>query len=494
MNRSGVVGRLATPAVFSYFAPLLMHWDHRYFIPALCLALIGCGTAGNRAHLAEIAAPPAYSTSVGNPEAPIDDWLSDFQDESLRTLVEEAQRNNFDLQISAARLMTAFGAARIENAGRLPSVNASFNSARNKRVSAAGFRLVNPKTDNFDVGLGLTWELDVWGKLANRSRAGRADAEAAQNDFVATQFSVAANTAKLWFGLVEAEMQLKLATEAHTAFAKNLEVVEQGFNRGVRQALDVRLTRANVANAEATMKARKRERDAAARSLEGILGRYPADEISVRTTLPEITRPIPGGLPSDLLQRRPDLVAAERRLAAADERKLLADKNRWPTISLTANGGTQTDDLGELLNPDQNVWRLAAGLTAPLFRGGQIAGQRKQAEGRLLEQVASFTRAVMTAFQEVENALDNEIHLREQETALKKAATESVAAEELAWEQYNRGLVDIITVLDSQRRSVNSQSSLYTVSRARLQNRVDLYLALGGDFADPGAPETDSNE
>ena len=469
-----------------------MNWDYRHILPTLCFALLGCGTPGNRAHLAEIDAPPAYSTAVGNPDAEIDDWLSDFQDESLRQLVDEAQRNNFNLQISASRLMAAFGAARIENAGRLPSVNANLNSARNKRVAAGGFRLVNPKTDNFDIGLGLTWELDLWGKLANRSRAGQADVAAAQNDFVASQFSVAANTAKLWFALIEAEMQLDLATKAHIAFAKNLEVVEQGFNRGVRQALDVRLTRANVANAEASMKARQRERDVAARSLEGILGRYPADEISARRTLPDITRPIPGGLPSDLLQRRPDLVAAERRLAAADERKLLADKNRWPTLSLTANGGTQTDDLGELLNPDQNVWRLAAGLTAPLFRGGQIAGQRKQAEGRLLEQVATFSQAVMTAFQEVENALDNEVHLREQETALQKAATESVAAEELAWEQYNRGLVDIITVLDSQRRSVNSQSSLYTVSRARLQNRVDLYLALGGDFGNPAIADTDS--
>jgi len=471
-----------------------MNWDYRQLMPALCLAVIGCGTPGNRAHLADGNPPPAYSSAVGNPDAQLDDWLSDFQDESLRDLVNEAQQNNFNLQISAARLMTAFGAARIENAGRLPSVNANLNSARNKRVAAGGFRLVNPKTDNFDIGLGLTWELDLWGKLANRSRAGQADAEAAKNDFVATQFSVAANTAKLWFGLIEAEMQLNLATKAHTAFAKNLEVVEQGFDRGVREALDVRLTRANVATAEATMMARKRERDTAARSLEGILGRYPADEISVRATLPEITRPIPSGIPSDLLQRRPDLVAAERRLAAADERQTLADKNRLPTLSLTANGGTQSDDLADLLDPNQNVWRLAAGLTAPLFRGGQIAGQRKQAEGRLLEQVATFSQAVLTAFQEVENALANEEHLRQQEAALKTASTESVAAEELAWEQYSRGLVDIITVLDSQRRAVTSQSSLYSISRARLQNRVDLYLALGGDFENPTDAEDNSEE
>jgi outer membrane protein, multidrug efflux system len=471
-----------------------MDWIKRNTGIVISLFLLGCGTTGNKAHLGKIAAPPSYSVAVGNPDADIDDWLADFGDTDLRAFVAEAQEHNFDLQISAARLMSAFGLARIDNAGRYPTISGNLNAARNKRVSAGGFALSNNRTDTFDIGLGLAWEVDLWGKLANRSRAATADAEAAQNDFVATQFSIAANTTKLWFALIEAEMQLALATKSHAAFRKNLDVVEQGFNRGVRQALDVRLTRANVASAEATMKARKRERDEAARSLEVLLGRYPADEISVRTNLPEISRPIPGGIPSNLLQRRPDLRAAERRLAATDERNFLAKKNRWPTLSLTANGGTSTSALEDLLDPDQNVWRLAAGLTQPIFRGGQLAGERKRAEGQLLEQVAIFSSSVLTAFQEVENALANEVHLREQETALRTASIESVAAEGLAWEQYNRGLVDIITVLDSQRRAVTSQSSLYSISRIRLQNRVDLYLALGGDFEPSGDAEGNSDK
>lgn len=474
-----------------------MDWTKRCLVGFAGFLLLGCGTTGDRSHLCTVLPPPAYSLSVGHPEAELDNWLEDFQDDDLRSFVAEAQEHNFDLQISAARLMSAFGRARIGNAGRLPSLSGDFNAARNKRVSAGGFALNNNRTDTFDMGLGLAWEIDLWGKLANRSRAAKSEAQAAQYDFRATQFSIAANTAKLWFALVEAEMQLQLATESHAAFLSNREVVEDGFNRGVRQALDVRLTRANVAAAEAVMKGRKLERNRAARSFEVLLGRYPADEIKVRKTLPTINRPVPGGLPAELLKRRPDLVAAERRLAAADERNYLAEKNLLPTLSLTASGGASTSALENLLDPGQNVWRLAAGLTQPIFRGGQLAGERQQVEGELLEQVAVFSRSVLTAFQEVENALANEQLLKEQETALRTASKESIAAEELAWEQYNRGLVDIITVLDSQRRAVSSQSSLFSISRARLQNRVDLYLALGGDFenaADASRVEDYSDE
>lgn len=473
-----------------------MNWDYRHLFAGVCLVLVGCGSPGNKSYLSKIASPPSYSVSAGGTSNPLDNWIEDFADPQLNALISEAQQNNLNLQASAARVMAALGTARIDNAGRFPTVNAGLDGSRNKRVAAAGFALRNPKADTFGLNATFAWELDLWGKLANRGRAAVADAEAAGADFVAAQFSIAANTAKLWLALIEAEMQLQLATRAHDSFVKNLEVVEQGFDRGVREALDVRLTRANVASAEASMKSRKRERDNAARALEVILGRYPADQISTRTNLPAFHREIPGGLPSQLLERRPDLIAAERRLAATDERKKLAKKNLYPTISLTANGGTSSAVLEDILDPDQNVWRLAAGLTQPIFRGGTLRGGLEVADARLQEQIAVFSQTVLNAFQEVENSLDNEQLLLEQESALKTAATESVAAEEIAWERYNRGLVDIITVLDSQRRAVTAQSQLYSISRARLQNRVDLYLALGGDFRNPtdAADSADSSD
>lgn len=446
---------------------------------------VGCGAPGNRAHLGKVTAPPAFSTSTAAPEVQRDGWLEDFEDEQLPQLVAEAQQNNFDLMIAATRLVAARGTAQMDNAARLPTVSSDFNAARNKRVSTAGFRLTNPKTDTFDIGLDFAWELDLWGRLANRGRAAYATVEAAQADFVAAQFSLAANTSKAWFRLVEAELQERLARAAWESFRRNLEVVEERFQRGVTTALDVRLTRASVKSSESTMKLRQRERSEAARALEVLLGRYPANGLVVPERLPTIGRPVPVGLPAELLQRRPDLIAAERRLAAADERFKDAEKNRFPTLRLTASGGTSSAALEDLLKPQQNVWRLAAGLVQPLFQGGRLKGERLRADAQLQEQIAIYSRAVLGAFQEVENALTNEALLREQEEALRTAADESRAAEEIAWEQYGRGLVDIITVLESQRRNVTAASSLYTVARVRLQNRVDLHLALGGDFSPP---------
>ena len=457
------------------------HHRLQCLIGAAALA-VGCGAPGNKAHLARVSSPPAYSTSTAAPGSASDGWVNDFTGEGLGELVEEAQRNNFDIMIAATRLVAARGAAQIGNAPRLPTISTDLNAARNKRVSTAGFRLTNPKTDTFDIGLDFAWELDLWGRLANRGRAAYADVEAAQADFLAAQFSLAANTAKAWFGLIEAEMQMELADRALGSFRRNLEVVEERFQRGVTTALDVRLTRASVSSSESSFKLRQRERATAARAVEVLLGRYPSNGLEVPEALPTIRKPVPAGLPAELLRRRPDLVAAERRLAAADERFREAQKNRFPTLRLTASGGTSSAALEDLLDPDQNVWRLAAGIVQPIFQGGALRGERTRADARLQEEIAVFSRAVLGAFQEVENALNNETLLGEQEALLKAASDESRAAEEIAWEQYGRGLVDIITILESQRRHVTAVSTLYTVARARLQNRVDLHLALGGDF------------
>ncbi|MBG87208.1 MAG: transporter [Verrucomicrobiales bacterium] len=464
-------------------------------IAAIVFALTtGCGSPGSRSQLSSVHPPPKFSAATDAVTSHVDGWLEDFQDKRLTALVAEAQENNLDLQVSAARLMAAMGTVRVQNAGRLPTVNADLGGARNKRVNTQGFRLTNPKLDTFDIGMRFAWELDLWGKLANRGRAAYADAEAAQEDFNAAQFSLAGTVAKSWFRLIEADLQLRLAESAHASFQTNLTVVEEGFERGIRQALDVRLTRANVASAEAMLRARKRERDVAARLLEVLLGRYPKDEISVAPELPKSTRPIPAGLPSEIIARRPDLLAAERRLASADERLSAAKKDLLPTISLTASGGTSSAALEDLIDPDQNVWRLAANLVQPLFRGGALRGARARSKAQLLEQVATYSQSILLAFQDVENSLANETHFKAQESALKVAAEESIAAEELAWERYDRGLAGIVTLLDSQRRSVNARSSLHAVTRARLQNRVDLYLALGGDFNTPAPNEHSSDE
>ena len=447
------------------------------------LALCGCRTTSeDRSDQLEVEAPDAFT--VRSPAGALSDqgWLADFNDRQLDELVAEAQKNNPNLRATAARMKSVAANARAASAGLFPTASASSGASRNKRSGAAGFRLTNPVNDSFNLNAGIAWELDLWGKIQNRARAASADFEAAAADFQAARLSLAANTVGAWFNAVEAELQVRLSEQTLKSFQTNLTVIEQGFDRGVNAALDVRLTRANVANARGSLRQREQQRDAAIRALESLLGRYPGNKLAAAAELPRIARDIPVGLPSQLLNRRPDILAAERRLAAADERFKAARKDLLPTISLSSNGGTQSSELRDILDPDSNVWGFAANLAAPIFQGGRLRAVAKANQANIEAALASYTQTALNAFREVETALAAGGFLREREAALQAAAEESAQAEQLAWSQYQRGLVDIITVLESQRRSFNARSSLILISNQRLQNRLNLHLALGGDF------------
>lgn len=458
----------------------------------LLLAICGCRTTSeDRSDRLEIEPPQAFS--VQTPQGALSDqgWLADFDDPRLAELVAEAQKNNPNLRATAARMKSVAANARAASAGLFPTATATSGANRNKRSGAAGFRLTNPVNDSFTLNAGIAWELDLWGKIQNRARAASADFEAATADFQAARLSLAANTVAAWFNAVEAELQVRLSEQTLKSFQTNLTVIEQGFDRGVNAALDVRLTRANVANARASLRQREQQRDAAIRTLESLMGRYPENKLGAASKLPRISREVPVGLPSQLLNRRPDILAAERRLAAADERFKAARKDLLPTISLSSNGGTQSSELRDILDPDSNVWGFAANLAAPIFLGGRLRAVARSNQANVEAAIADYTRTALNAFREVETALAAAGFLREREAALLAAAEESARAEQLAWSEYQRGLVDIITVLESQRRSFNARSALILISNQRLQNRLNLHLALGGDF--DALPLTDTD-
>lgn len=458
----------------------------------LLLAICGCRTTSeDRSDRLEIEPPQAFSVQTPQGELSDQGWLADFDDPRLAELVAEAQKNNPNLRATAARMKSVAANARAASAGLFPTATATSGANRNKRSGAAGFRLTNPVNDSFTLNAGIAWELDLWGKIQNRARAASADFEAATADFQAARLSLAANTVAAWFNAVEAELQVRLSEQTLKSFQTNLTVIEQGFDRGVNAALDVRLTRANVANARASLRQREQQRDAAIRTLESLMGRYPENKLGAASKLPRISREVPVGLPSQLLNRRPDILAAERRLAAADERFKAARKDLLPTISLSSNGGTQSSELRDILDPDSNVWGFAANLAAPIFLGGRLRAVARSNQANVEAAIADYTRTALNAFREVETALAAAGFLREREAALLAAAEESARAEQLAWSEYQRGLVDIITVLESQRRSFNARSALILISNQRLQNRLNLHLALGGDF--DALPLTDTD-
>jgi outer membrane protein TolC len=250
--------------------------------------------------------------------------------------------------------------------------------------------------------------------------------------------------------------------------------------------LEISLSRADVARAKSNLALEQRQLDGSKRTLETLLGRYPKGTIDRLGGIPTISKSVPAGLPSDLLLRRPDLLAAEAQVDASMKELAASRKALLPTFAITSSiGNASTQEFAEIFDLQNLVWNVGQNLTQPLLAGGRIRANIRLDEHERNELIHSYAETAMTAFREVETALAAERYLTQQAEALAVAASESRRAEELSLSQYEEGLVDIITLLESQRRSFDSQSNYLAVRLLLLQNRVDLYLALGGDFDTP---------
>ena len=432
--------------------------------------------------------PGAYGGGTNTP--PGVGWLGDFNDPALNSLVVEALQNNPDVKATAARLRAALADVRIARADQLPQLDVTLANSRTKRNNTGGFSLRSSRVNRFSPSLDLSWELDVWGRLADSRKAAALDAESFAANLRAARLSLAANAVKAWFDIAEAELQVALAGKTLESYRQNLKVLEEGLLLGLNKALDVRLMRTNVHAAESALESARRTRDAARRALETLLGRYPKSTLVAAAALPTLDQPVPTGLPSQLLDRRPDLVAARKTFHAAHRRVAAARKELLPQIRLTATGGTTSNELKDVLNINNNIWQLAANLTQPLFRGGRLRAQAARAGALRDEARHNYVQTALTAFGEVETALAAEGFLKQEELARRAHKDEAALAAALALVEYRNGLVEIVTVLESDRRSFEAQRAWHTVRNQRLQNRLDLYKALGGDFAaSPEAPE-----
>jgi multidrug efflux system outer membrane protein len=445
----------------------------------------------------DIAVPTSWSVEQARAEPPLDAWWTTFGDPELTRLIGVALERNYDLQVVAARLSAAESRAKIAGANLTPSVGARLDASRG-RQNFVGFPIPNggdvlsTTSTRLGTSIDISWEADLWGRIRAGARAGLADYQASRADFDAARLSIAGQVAKIWFAIEEARDQVQLSRRSAENFRGLADQIRARYEIGVRPALDLRLALSNLAAAESILEARRRQMDATLRQLEILVGRYPAGTLLdglASETLPETPPPIPVGLPSELVARRPDLRATERRFAAANQRALSAHRALYPRLTLTASGGTVSTQLKDLVDGDFRVFSLAGGLLQPLFQGGRLRAEVGVAEADVAQAGALHALAVLVAFREVETALAAETFLAAQELHLTEAAEQSSAAERLAAEQYRFGVGGYLEVLESQTRSFTSRSALLQLKRERLDNRIDLHLALGGGFeTDEPAP------
>jgi NodT family efflux transporter outer membrane factor (OMF) lipoprotein len=287
--------------------------------------------------------------------------------------------------------------------------------------------------------------------------------------------TIAATTAKSWFVATQTTMLLDLAQETVDLYGETLELVETKYEVGQVTMQDVHLARADLASAEEALRQAKAGEQQARRSLELLLGRYPGAEIEARTELPPLPPPVPVGLPADLLERRPDLIAAEDQVKAAFYLTEQAEAAKLPSIALTGTVGASTD-------ASDFIFNLGAGLVAPLFNGGALEAQVDAADAQQRAAIAAYGQSVLKAFEEVEAGLTNGGLLDEREVYLEDVLENNTEAWELAKTQYEVGKIDLLSTLQMQARVVGARIGMVNIRNDRLINRVNLHLALGGSF------------
>ena len=432
--------------------------------------------------------PEEWEAETIEPGAVPDDWWLSFEDPLLTSIVEEALSHNHDLMAAATRVSAAAAEARIAGADLYPQIGVGIDGGKQKQnfigfpIPGGGEQVLSTQFSSYGVSLDIAWEADLWGRIRAGEAAALANLQAADAELYGVRLSIAGQTAKAWFAVAEALHQVELSEATVSAFSSTADRVRTRYERGLRPSLDLRLALSDLASAEADLERRRDQRQRAVRQLELLLGRYPGDKLEGDDALPPPPPEIPAGLPATLVSRRPDLTAAERRLAAADSRLVQSKRSLYPRLVLTGSGGTQTTSLSGLLDGDFSVWSLAASLLQPLFQGGKLRAGVDRARADVRFAVEQYVQEVLDAYGEVETLLTAEGILKRRENALDVATEQAVAASRLAMDRYDSGLEAIITVLDAQRRALITESLLWEVRRQRLDARVDLYLALGGGF------------
>lgn len=409
------------------------------------------------------------------------DWIASLGAAELAPFVEEAFRANPSLAQSLARYDAALASARISGASRLPTLNASTDYTRTERNVGAG-------SESFSLGLASSWEADLWGRVRNTANASGLDAAASEQDLRGAQLSIAGQVARAWFSLIEARLQTELAQRDFETQRDTLALTERRFARGLVRSSDVRTARSSVASAEATLASRRRNEAASARTLETLLGRYPAARIARDGEMPDMGDLGYIGSPEDLLTRRPDVVAAERRLEAAGLRVDAARAALYPSLTLSASAGSGGPDASDLLDMDTLVSTLVGSIAQPIFQGGRLRAQVDQAEANAEQAIAAYVETVLTAWREAENAIYADQILAQRVDSLEQAFQEAAEAEALVTRQYARGVATIFDLLNAYSRRISAESQYISAHRDRATNRVDLYLAIAGDFVVAGAP------
>lgn len=428
--------------------------------------------------------PPGFVAADQAGQSSVDFWWRDFGDARLDAFVETALEKNPGLAQALARTRIAEAQARLNRADQLPQVGLGAGAARQRQnmpdpLSGENVAVIG---NNYDVGLDVSWELDLWGRLAALSASARADYLASTEQLRAARQSVAAQAVQLYFQIVHAHAQVELSERTVAALDEMARQINNRVAIGITSPADGMLADANLESARAGLEQRRESLQRNLRQLQVLLGEYPSGAVATAQLLPPVPAVPASGVPSELLARRPDVRAAELSLLGAGYRLGAAERSFLPSLSLTGSAGYGASEFAELFNGGNLLWSIAGRALQPVFQGGRLVAQVDISEGQRDEALNAYAETALTALSEVESALAVDTLLDRRETALDASASSAEDAVTVSLNRYRQGIDPFLNVLESQQRALDGRSAQISARHARLENRIALYLALGGGF------------
>ena len=449
------------------------------------LAVLAAGCmAGPDYKRPAVHAPPSYRGGAAPSDAASladKDWAQVFPDSALVELIRTALAQNQDVLIAATRIEQAEAQLGIRRADQLPAVNLGLAAGR-ERIAATS--LTPPITTSlFQGNVSASWELDFWGKFRRATQAARADLLAAEWNGRAVITSLIASLAGAYYQLLELDLQLEISKRTLTSRQESLQLTQLQERQGAVSLLDVRQAEQLVYNAAQTIIDIERRTEQQENFISVLLARNPGPIPRGRKLTEQPHDPlVPAGLPSSLLQRRPDIQLQEARLVAANARIGVARAAFFPSISLTGGAGVQSAALTDLFKGPSGVWNFIGSLTQPIFAGGRLSSGVKLAEAQQKEALIVYQQTIQQAFREVSDALvayRKNRQFREQQELLANSTRDALS---LAEQRYRGGAASYLEVLDSNTRTFTAELGLAQAQLNELLALVQLYNALGGGW------------
>ena len=407
---------------------------------------------------------PGHYAGKASSQKVDDGWIRKFRDPTLNSLVAEAQKNNYDLKAAKYRVERSEAFVRLAGSQLKPTVGMGWMYDDNH---------YSPATNLAVGGLTTSWEPDVWGRVQNVVASQEEQSAATLSDYNFARQSLAANTAIAWFTLNANSEISRFYKDLVVIQKKELKIITARYDIGQGEKRDVHVSKALVAESQENFALALTNKESAQRALEVLIGRYPSAALRTKK-LSAVPPRIPAGLPSELLERRPDMIAAEYRVAAAFHKKEAKDLLDLPSINLNVDLGPNS--------MNNMIGSLIAGIIAPIYTGGAIEAEVDIATAEQKASIEEYRQNALTAFQEVENTLASEKYLAARYKYTRTMASEYKAAYDMTVKQYDVGESTVLEVLVVQGKWVRAEITKMQIAKQRLVNRVNLHLALGGSF------------